>query len=372
MRPVPRRTVLGVAVTGSAVLAACEPGADAAPAPAPPRPEVPHQDGILTPPPDAAVFAAYDVTAKDRDGLRTLLSGLGERMARVRGGTVTVAVGASLFDGRYGLERHRPARLTEMPAFRNDVLDPAWCHGDLLLQVCAGTPKLAATILADVTGGGAAVKRRWRIDGHRPENRTDGPAGRPSTRNLFGFREGAGNPDAGDAALMDRLVWTQPGGGEPAWTAGGTYQVVRLIRMSLPLWDADPVPRQEAAFGRHRADGAVLGRGREDEEPDYAADADGRTVPLDAHIRRANPRTPETDGQRILRRGYSYRRGTDASGHPDVGLVFVSFQQDVERGFATVQRRLAGEALEKYVLPFGGGYFFALPGGAPLGASLLS
>jgi deferrochelatase/peroxidase EfeB len=35
--------------------------------------------------------------------------------------------------------------------------------------------------------------------------------------------------------------------------------------------------------------------------------------------------------------------------------------QQRQQGFATIQRRLRGEALEKYVLPVGGGYFFVLP-----------
>ena len=58
----------------------------------------------------------------------------------------------------------------------------------------------------------------------------------------------------------------------------------------------------------------------------------------------------------------------------DEGLIFICFQQDLERGFATIQRRLRGEALEKYVLPFGGGYFFVLPTAPPggyLGQQLL-
>ncbi|MEH1014105.1 hypothetical protein V6U90_13465 [Micromonospora sp. CPCC 206060] len=66
----------------------------------------------------------------------------------------------------------------------------------------------------------------------------------------------------------------------------------------------------------------------------------------------------------MLRRSYSYRQPADASGHPDEGLIFVCFQRNPERGFVTVQRRLAGEALERYVLPYGGGYFFAPADGA--------
>ncbi len=85
-------------------------------------------------------------------------------------------------------------------------------------------------------------------------------------------------------------------------------------------------------------------------------------IPLDAHIRRANPRTAESDQYRILRRGYSYRRSPEVAGTQDVGHIFICFQRDVDRGFTTIQRRLAGEALERYTLPFGGGYYFVLPG----------
>ena len=73
-------------------------------------------------------------------------------------------------------------------------------------------------------------------------------------------------------------------------------------------------------------------------------------------------RTAETEKHRILRRGFSYSLGFDAAGHFDQGLLFQCFQRDLEAGFVTVQNRLNGEALEEYITPVGGGYFFALPG----------
>ena len=132
--------------------------------------------------------------------------------------------------------------------------------------------------------------------------------------------------------------------------------------MFVERWDRTALVEQQQIIGREKAGGAPLTYANERDVPDYAADPKGARVPLTAHIRLANPRTPGTEANRILRRGYNYSRGVTDAGQLDMGLLFVCFQADLASGFLTVQSRLNGERLEEYIKPVGGGYFFVLPG----------
>jgi deferrochelatase/peroxidase EfeB len=345
-----------------------------------------HQAGILTPAPAQATFAALDSLAGDRGTLEATLQALSRRARELTAGgtipllevddppvdsgilgpvntpdalTVTIAFGASLFDERYGLGAQRPRELIKMPSFPVDDLDPAQSHGDVLLQICANQRDTVAHALRELlrTVHGS-LQLRWNIDGFSGAAR--GPSPHSSPRNLFAFRDGTANPPTGDAALMDELVWA--GRGEPAWAAGGTYQVARIIRQHVEFWDRVGLSEQQGMIGRERASGAPLGGTEEFEDPRYDLDPDGKRIPLDAHIRLANPRTAATANQRILRRGYNYTRGFDTAGQLDQGLMFVAFNQSPERQFATIQTRLNEEPMIDYITPVGGGYFFAPPG----------
>jgi deferrochelatase/peroxidase EfeB len=161
---------------------------------------------------------------------------------------------------------------------------------------------------------------------------------------------------------MERMVWVQPGSDEPAWTSGGSYQVVRIIRNLVERWDRTPLAEQQRIIGRNKMSGAPLGMDKEHDVPAYASNPQDEGVGLDAHIRRANPRNKESETSLILRRGYNFSRGISTAGQLDMGLLFVCFQSNLSAGFLTIQKRLSGEPLEEYIKPVGGGYFFVLPG----------
>lgn len=119
-----------------------------------------HQAGIINPPPmhrqTTGNFAAFEVTAASRRELTDLFRTLTAQAAFLTAGgkapaaprsspqpddgilgpriatddlTVTVAVGASLFDHRYGLAARKPVELVTMTPFHHDDLDPALSNG---------------------------------------------------------------------------------------------------------------------------------------------------------------------------------------------------------------------------------------------------
>ena len=161
---------------------------------------------------------------------------------------------------------------------------------------------------------------------------------------------------------MDGLVWVQDGDAEPSWAVGGSYQVVRIIRNRVEFWDRTALKTQELIIGRTKESGAPLDGSKETDLPHFDQDPDGALTPLTAHIRLANPRLPETEKSRILRRGYNYSNGFTPDGQLDQGLLFVCFQRSLDDGFVAVQTRLNGETLEEYIRPVGGGFFFVPPG----------
>jgi deferrochelatase/peroxidase EfeB len=343
------------------------------------------QSGILTPGPSGkqafTCVAAFDSMAQDKASLADLLQAITTRARFLTTGgtppnlgvsqppsdsdllgpvipadglTVTLSVGSTLFDDRYGISAAKPLKLKPLVAFPNDSPDPAWLHGDLLVQFSANHPDTIHHAIRDLTkhtrGG---MQLRWKMEGYNSPPRPSG-----TSRNLLGFKDGTANPTG---TLASALVWIDDPK-EPAWAHGGSYLVVRLIRMLVEFWDRVSINEQEGMFGRRRDTGAPLDGASEFDAPNYKADPNGYVIPFDSHIRLANPRTPQTANQRLIRRSYNYDLGVDMNGNLQSGHIFIAYQQDVERQFETVQKRLINEPLVDYVQPFGGGYFFTLPG----------
>lgn len=365
-----------------------------------------YQAGITTPRPAAGIVAAFDVVAASLDEFEAMLKALTERAVFLtQGGTVpvhdprlppadsgllgpriapdsltiTAALGASMFERHPWLAPLKPARLQRMVQFRNDALDPDLCHGDLSLQFCANLQDTNIHALRDIVKNlSEFLVLRWMVEGSVPPVAPAPDGSTPSARNFLGFRDGSANPNSNDAALMDRVVWTSSGAPEPQWAQGGSYQAVRIIRNMVERWDRTPLREQERIFGRGKETGAPLDAAHTTEHhvPDYAADPDGIHTPMNSHIRLANPRSPDSDRNLMLRRPFNYSRGAMKNGQMDQGLLFIAFQADLDAGFIAVQNRLNGEPLEEYIKPIGGGYFFALPGvqlpGDYLGASLVA
>lgn len=379
----------GTALVGGLMIGGARADSKAVDNSVPTRPDYPfhgeHQAGILTPGPDrkqaAASYASFTLLCADKAELTELMKTLTARARALTAGgapadagvgeppadsavlgpdmpadglTVTIGLGASAFDNRYGLADRKPKRLKPMDIFPDDSPEPAWMHGDLMLQLCANHQDAVHHALRDIakhTRG--QMQMRWKIDGYATPPRPSGAG-----RNLLGFKDGTANPTGTEAP---HLVWVSDRS-EPEWAIGGSYQVVRIIRMLVEFWDRVSINEQENMFGRRRDSGAPLDGNLESDTPDFAKDPQGAVIPLDSHIRVANPRTPATENQRLIRRSYNYDLGIDLNGNMQTGHVFVCYQQDLERQFETVQKRLAGEPLVDYVQPFGGGYFFVLPG----------
>lgn len=331
-----------------------------------------HQAGIVSPPLPYLSLAGFDVLVRGRAALAGLLrtwtrvaeqltgappvpvaSAAGARPGAPRAGstalTLTFGFGSSLFAaGRFGIAGRRPAALTPLPSFPSDAIDPAASNGDLCVQACAGDPTTAHYAVRTLLNAARpAVALRWRQTGFRTEDGTADPRG------LFDFRDGTVNLDVHDRRQTAEQLWVGDG---PAWLHGGSYLVMRRIRLLLDTWDRTDQPEQEAIIGRER-------------------DSNRRIVPdAGSHASLASPRN--NGGARLLRRSYSYDAGADPNGLLDAGLIFLCFQRDPWRQFVAVQRRLsAHDRLNGFSQHLTSGLFACPPGIAPgsyLGAELLS
>jgi deferrochelatase/peroxidase EfeB len=385
-----------------------------------------NQGGIVTPSQGHTYFAAFDLTTAKREDVITLLKAWTKAAARLAAGkpiepfdkteiaynydtsttvttvttsdepapvtvslpdtdeavglpparlTITFGFGAGLFekDGkdRFGLAKRRPEALAELPHFAGDQLAPEKSDGDLSIQACADDAQVAfhaVRQLARIAEDVAQV--RWAQTGFMP-NFGSGQ----TPRNLMGFKDGTNNPSITDPAMMDKFVWVGSEG--PNWLQGGSYLVVRRIRMALEHWDRSKINFQEQTFGRHKASGAPIGRQNEQDALDLdATDKEGNYVIAEnAHVRLAAAATNE--GAQILRRPYSYNDGVNFTAERwppwrqgmeyDAGLFFICYQRDPRTGFVKIFGNMAKlDMLNQFVTHVGGG-LYACPQGVAEG-----
>ncbi|MFH9765564.1 iron uptake transporter deferrochelatase/peroxidase subunit [Streptomyces microflavus] len=279
--------------------------------------------------------------------------------------TVTFGFGRTFF-ARTGLTSRLPAALDPLPPLSSDQLDAKRSDGDLWVQIGADDALVAFHALRAVQKESAGtVKVRWQMNGF---NRTPGATARPMTaRNLMGQIDGTGNPKPADEDFGRRIFVPASPGTPQEWLEGGSYAVVRRIRMLLDDWEKLAVDRQEQVIGRRKADGAPLSGGSETTAMDLdKAGPDGRLViPDNAHARISSPE--KNGGAAMLRRPFSYHDGISEDGTPDAGLLFVCWQADPFQGFVPVQRKLdRGDALSPFIRHEASG-LFAVPGGAAEG-----
>ncbi|WP_420803166.1 iron uptake transporter deferrochelatase/peroxidase subunit [Streptomyces spiramyceticus] len=339
-----------------------------------------HQAGITTPLQSRGHLVAFDLAAgagrkeaaallrRWSEAARTLMAGEpfgdGDTGVALDAGpsslTVTFGFGRTFFD-RTGLAARRPSALDPLPDFSSDHLDPRRSNGDLWVQIGADDSLVAFHALRAIQKeAGDAAKVRWQMNGF---NRSPGATAQPMTaRNLMGQIDGTGNPKPSDDDF-DRRIFV-PASGDPEWMAGGSYAVVRRIRMLLDDWEKLARGEQEKVIGRKKSDGAPLTGGSETTELDLdKTGPDGKlVVPSNAHARISAPE--QNGGAAMLRRPFSYHDGISADGTPDAGLLFICWQADPLRGFVPVQRKLdRGDALSPFVRHEASG-LFAVPGGA--------
>lgn len=343
-----------------------------------------HQGGIDTEPQRHCVFMTFRFAdTADRSALRSLLARWSAGIASLQQGrpvgavqpsvdvqppgdtgeavglspaslTVTVGLGPSVFGDRFGLAARKPALFGALPTLNGDDLDPRLTGGDLSVQACAEDPQVCYHAVRNLARlGRGTVYPYWAVLGF---GRASAGPGQQTPRNLLGFKDGTRNVATDDE--YREFVWIQ--GGDQPWLEGGTYQVVRKIRMLLESWDTDRVGNQQRIFGRHKETGAPLTGSDEFDNPDFGARTSAGDPVIDPVSHVALAARENNGGIMIRRRSYNYTDGLDPTGELDAGLLFVSYQND-PRHFTTIQNRIgAHDLLNEYVRHVGSA-IFAIP-----------
>lgn len=349
-----------------------------------------HQAGIETAPQSHAVFVGLDLRPdtqrSPRDVLETVLKLWTTDAARLTQGipaladtepelalrparlTVTVGLGPTVFE-RVGLGRLKPPSAQSLPVMTVDRLEPRWGGTDLLLQICADDPiTVAHATRVLVKNVRTLAVGQWRQSGFRSARNADHDGA--TMRNLMGQVDGTVNPVA-DTPDFSEVVWADAQA-QP-WMAGGTMMVLRRIRMNLDKWDELDRVSKELAIGRRLDNGAPLTGEHENDPVDVTLRREGiPVIPPNAHVALAHPTRP---GERFLRRPYNFDDPPTAGETSDSGLLFATYQRDIDVQFLPVLRRLAeADAMNRWLTTIGSAVYVIPPGiqtGQYLGSQLL-
>ena len=183
----------------------------------------------------------------------------------------------------------------------------------------------------------------------------------------MGFKDGTQVPQT-----PGKVVWVS--NNAPKWMQGGSYLVVRRIRIALEHWDRTKLDFQEQTIGRHKHSGAPIGL-KDEFEPlglDRSDAGENPIIAEHAHVRMAN--AANVGAAEIFRRGYAYNDGVNMTAERwppwqqgleyDAGLLFICYQNDPRTGFIKTFEDMAKfDMLNQFTTHTGSG-IFACPGGA--------
>lgn len=269
--------------------------------------------------------------------------------------TITVGLGARALAATGAPET---AGTVALPQFRGDsALAADRLGGDVLLSVNSADVSVLDAVLTTLTACIAGYHERWTELGTRAASNDD------VTRNPLGYHDGIINPRSSEE--LEENVWITDGA-----LTGGTICVIRRFALHAGEFRALSQKNRDAVIGRSQATGAPLSGGARGDEVALTAKTDSGEllIPPRAHARAAHPSFTGSD--LMLRRSYGYRASAT-----DQGLLFVSYQRDIDTFTRTQLRLDDGDDLMSFATPTATAAFAILPGiGASdaLGATLFS
>ncbi len=290
--------------------------------------------------------------------------------------SATIGFGIGFFDKLSVPDYKRPKKIKSMPDHfgLDDITPYSLAQTDLIIQLGSSSDTVnrwvfenkleskkegeEASDIVTAIAGWATV-----TDIHTGYQRIDG-------RNLMGFNDGVSNPRQGSGPKFDSVVWTTENDEGPV-LKDGTYMVFQKIEHDLDQWRTLSLEEQQEWVGRNKVTGLLLGTPENEdkkfiealkcddpkakeklrklindqsdpERPFYDSEEFRNNVPAWSHVRKANPRQEKLpDGRRIekkliFRRGYIFSE--TGLNNRKSGLLFVSFQRDIENSFEFIKK----------------------------------